>query len=147
MAESTNVNTGNVNLPKFLFSTDGGSVFTAIARLMAPSMPETTIASYPTTNTDITDGHETSLAGWANGGTQALEFIHTEAEYAAALALVQVNAQFKTTWEDPAHAATDSSQTYAGHMTAIVENTPLDGTKTFTVTFQVSGKATRAVGT
>lgn len=146
--ESTTVLTGNVALPVFSVSTDGGSTFDPIAKLMAPSMPETTVASYPTTNTDITNNFETSLPGWANGGTQTLEFILQEEDYITLLVpLVGIEAQFKTSWTDAAHTTTDSDDTYTGHMTALGKLIPMDGTWTCTATFQVSGKVTNTIGT
>jgi hypothetical protein len=149
MAASTNNLTGAVALPKFYYSTDGGSTYTQVAQLRGePSVGEPTTDVHELTNTDITDGCKTKTWGWTDEGEASFEALYREDTLQNLRALMRQDLDFKVEWTDPAHSTTDSKWTFGGCISAgPTPVTPMEGEHTITFTIAKSGQSTLTIGT
>jgi hypothetical protein len=146
---STEQLTGNVTLPKLSVSTDGGSVYNAVAELIADPTPvQPSRDSIETTHSDLTDGYKTFLPGWADGGEASFSFNYTETTYSALLLLDGVVASFKLEWTDTGDDVTDPSMVWDGFITSgPTKSMPLADRQTIDISVKVSGKPVFTPGT
>lgn len=145
-ATTTNLH-GAKGLPVISVSTDGGSSYTAVAELIDPSFPATSVESGDTTNTDITNGYKTKIAGWSELQSHSLVSLWREDTWVQVQALIGLDIDFKITYTDAGHSTTDSAITYSGHVDNIEIVSPNEDVWTVSWSITPSGKDTFTVGT
>lgn len=149
MATTTTFVSGAAGLGQLSVSTDGGSVYTAVASLKDFTFPDTTTESYDTTTTDITDGFRSFIGGWSEKGEGSLILQLTQAGYVQLKALSKTALlDWKFEYTDAAQTTTDPAFDFQAHIaagpTALV---PTEDAWTTTLGLKGSGDDTFTEGT
>lgn len=147
MASTENLS-GNIALPKLYVSTDGGSVYNAIAELVESAVPESTTDQYETTHTDITDNYKTYISGWSDSGEASYTVNYREDTYSQLKALRNVDAKWRLEWSDPGNVTTDPKEEFDGAITTgPTLDTALEDRWTIAFTIKASGDSVFTAGT
>lgn len=146
MASSTENISGNVALVQVGVSTDGGTVFVAVAENISVGWPNVTFEEYETTNTDNTTGIKTFTVGWGDTEEITIQFNY-RADTLVQLQLLSGTIDIEYVWTDPGSTTTDPELTFECVLKSVSVNMEIADRWTIDLVVKPSGAATFTEGT